>query len=36
MTENEIKICGAMTWQWEGPKQDGQELGIFDQNYNLP
>lgn len=36
MTENEIKICGAMTWQQECPKEDGQEAGIFDQNENLP
>lgn len=35
MTENEIKICGAMTWQQESPKQDGQEAGIFDLNDNL-
>lgn len=35
MAENEKKICGAMAWQWEHPKQDGQEAGSFDQNDNL-
>lgn len=35
MTENEIEICGAMAWQLESPKQDGQEAGVFHQNDNL-